>query len=64
MEGWLADTGHVRGFSTTNQVMYDLSRDWYAGRMDADWEPPDPEAAEALVARHGLRGEFWRFRPG
>lgn len=39
--------------------MYELSRDWYATRMDEDWEPPGPEAITETFARHGLTGEFW-----
>jgi hypothetical protein len=39
--------------------MFDLSRDWYAGRMSVDWEPPSAAAAEAMSARHGLTGPFW-----
>lgn len=39
--------------------MYDLSRDWYAGRMDVDWEPPTAEDATAIFSRHGLTGDFW-----
>jgi hypothetical protein len=39
--------------------MFDLSRDWYAGRMSVDWEPPSAAAAEAMFARHGLTGPFW-----
>lgn len=40
--------------------MYELSTEWYAGRTDEKWDPLDPEEAEALFARHGLVGEFWR----
>ena len=43
----------------TAQTVFDLSRDWYAGRLDEDWEPLGPDEAEAIFARHGLTGEFW-----
>lgn len=39
--------------------MYDLSRDWYAGRMDEGWEPPTAEQAGAIFEKHGLTGPFW-----
>ena len=39
--------------------MYELSRDWYATRMNEDWEPPSAEAITATFARHGLTGDFW-----
>lgn len=43
------------------QAMYDLSKDWYRGRMDKDWVPPTPEEAETVFARHGLVGGFWKL---
>ena len=61
LEEWLTATGNTRGFVTSNQAMYDFSREWYAGRMDIDWQPPTPAEAEALAARHGFTGDFWRF---
>lgn len=41
--------------------MYDLSVDWYAGRLSEEWTPPDATGAEATFAAHGLTGEFWRL---
>lgn len=41
------------------QVMYDLSAEWYEGRMDRAWMPIGPDLAEATFARHGLTGDFW-----
>lgn len=45
----------------TAQTMFDLSGDWYEGRMSEDWEPPSPEAAESMFTLHGLIGEFWKL---
>lgn len=59
MEDWLDRTGHARGYTASAQTMYELSRDWYANRMDEDWQPPSAEEAEAIFRRHGLTGEFW-----
>ena len=42
--------------------MYELSRDWYADRMDLDWQPADAEGAAAIFARHGLSGDFWSLK--
>jgi hypothetical protein len=39
--------------------MFELSMDWYEGRMDVDWQPFTPEQAESLFAKHGLTGRFW-----
>lgn len=41
--------------------MYDLSVDWYAGRLAEQWTPPDAAEAESIFAAHGLTGEFWRL---
>lgn len=59
MESWLESHGHDRGEVVSAQTMYDLSRDWYATRMNEDWDPPDPEAITATFYRHGLTGDFW-----
>lgn len=42
--------------------MYEMSKDWYARRMDEDWQPPTLSEAEAIFARHGLTGPFWALR--
>ena len=59
MEDWLTETGTRRGYVASAQTMFELSMDWYEGRMDVDWAPPTPEQAESVFARHGLTGEFW-----
>lgn len=41
--------------------MFDLSKDWYDGRFDEDWDPPTAEEAEATFASHGLTGDFWKL---
>lgn len=62
MKKWLQLSGVERGYVATAQAIYDMSGDWYEGRMDESWDPPTPEAAEAAEAifkAHGLVGEFW-----
>ena len=41
------------------QTMYDLSVDWYRGRIDDDWEPRSTEETKRILDAHGLVGEFW-----
>ena len=41
------------------QTLFELGREWYATRLDPAWERASPADAEAMFARHGLRGEFW-----
>jgi hypothetical protein len=58
---WLQATGSRRGYVASSQTMFDLSKDWYRGRLDEDWDPPTAEKAEAIFASHGLTGDFWRL---
>ena len=44
------------------QTVYELSLDWYRGRLDYEWTRPDAEQATAILARHGLTGPFWSLR--
>lgn len=53
--------GREMGFLASVQAFFDMSREWYASRMDEDWEPPTPQEAMALWARHGFVGEYWRL---
>ena len=52
-------TGNPRGESVSVQVMYDLSAEWYRGRLEEAWMPIGPDLAQATFARHGLAGDFW-----
>lgn len=61
MAKWLRETGHPRGAAVDVQVMYDLSVEWYRGRMDEAWMPLSSDEAAGLFARHGLTGPFWSF---
>lgn len=61
MEEWLATTGHERGETVAMQTLYDLTQEWYRGRLDEAWMPIGPDVARALFARHGLTGPFWAF---
>lgn len=44
--------------------MYDLSVDWYAGRLSEEWTPPDATEAEAIFSAHNLTGDFWALTDG
>lgn len=61
MEEWLVETGHDRGYAASAQAVFEMSREWYRGRVDEDWVPPTIEEAEAIFARHGLTGDFWKM---
>ena len=59
MDGWLGSRGYRKGAIVAPQTLHDLSADWYATRLDVDWEPATASQAAALFAKHGLGGEFW-----
>ncbi|MGE0041032.1 MAG: hypothetical protein AB7H88_16830 [Vicinamibacterales bacterium] len=41
--------------------MYELGREWFAAFLDEDWRRPTADEAEAIFARHGFTGDFWRL---
>ncbi len=45
------------------QSVYELGRDWYATRLDPDWQRPGAAQVAATFARHGLTGPFWALGP-
>jgi hypothetical protein len=49
----------VIGYIAQVQQVFDMSVDWYGGRLDEDWMPPTPQEASSVFARHGLVGDFW-----
>lgn len=61
MEEWLLESGHDPGYVAPAQTLLEMSKDWYRGRMDEDWDPPTTEAAQAIFAKHGLTGDFWKL---
>ena len=58
---WLARKGQSRGFVATAQAFFDMSKEWYSGRMEENWVVPTPAEREALLERHGFTGEFWQL---
>jgi hypothetical protein len=59
---WLEATGREFGALITPQVLYDLGREWYATRMDLDWQPVTAAEATTMFAARGLVGEFWSLQ--
>ncbi len=54
-------TGASFGAAITVQEAYDLSIDWYADRARETWTPFTAPQAQAIFAKHGLTGPFWRI---
>jgi hypothetical protein len=47
------------GAVVSPQTVYDLGVEWYATRLDRNWERAGKTAVAATFARHGLVGAFW-----
>jgi hypothetical protein len=41
------------------QAVYDLGVEWYATRLDRDWQRADKARVARIFARNGLVGPFW-----
>jgi hypothetical protein len=41
------------------QTVYELGAEWYATRLDPDWERAGIAEVAAIFERHGLVGPFW-----
>jgi hypothetical protein len=61
IDRWYRPRGIARGATLTLDQQWELARIWYADRMVRDWRRRTPEEAEAVFARVGLVGEFWRL---
>jgi hypothetical protein len=59
LDAWLGSRGYHKGAIVVPQTLYNLGADWYATRLEVDWEPASAEEATVLFAKHGLVGEFW-----
>lgn len=59
MGAWLELKGHRFGATVSPQVVYELGADWYATRLEANWQPAPVSAAQAILTKHDLTGEFW-----
>ena len=49
------------GAAVDLQTVYELSIDWYRGRLAIDWARHDVRTATAILAAHGLTGPFWEL---
>jgi membrane protein DedA with SNARE-associated domain len=59
LKGWLEANDLTQGAILAPQTVYELGRDWYATRLDFDWQRPTAAEITAMFERHGLTGPFW-----
>ena len=60
MDEWLLRRGLEKGAVLGLQQCWGFTKEWYGDRADADWQPKSAEETQAIFAKHGLTGDFWR----
>ncbi len=58
---WYRAQGMAEGAFLTIEQQWELARLWYADRLSPGWRRRSPEEAQAVFAKVGLEGEFWRL---
>jgi predicted metal-dependent hydrolase len=61
VERWCAQWNRARGGILTLQQGWRLAQQWYGDRLRPDWRAKTVAEAEAVFARVGLTGEFWKL---
>jgi hypothetical protein len=58
---WLEQHGHKPGATITAGKLCDLAFAWWSDRLAPDWRPHTRDENQAILARLGLRREFWQL---
>jgi hypothetical protein len=61
VERWCAQWKQPRGGTLTLAQGWRLAKEWYADRLSADWRPKTVPEAQAVFAKIGLTGDFWKL---
>ena len=56
---WERATAKTPGATVPVEVLGELSRRWYAGRLEDAWRPSPVTAKQARLNEVGLAGPFW-----
>ena len=59
IDDWRKQTGASRGVALTLQLVWQLSKRWYADRMAPDFRGRTMRQAQAIFRELGLTGGFW-----
>ncbi|MDE2754306.1 MAG: hypothetical protein OXI83_17165 [Gemmatimonadota bacterium] len=60
-KAWERGRGGFPGAMVPVEVLGELSRDWYGGRLEDAWRPYSATAKQGLLQDAGLRGAFWKL---
>jgi hypothetical protein len=56
---WFAGSAAPLAATMTVDQCWTISATWYRGRLALDYQPPPPEARQALLTSVGLNGAAW-----
>ena len=45
----------------SRRTLFELSRTWYAGRLDPDFTPPPRHALQASLTAVAMTEDFWQL---
>jgi hypothetical protein len=62
LKNWLESSGNNYGYSMDLKTLWNLSRSWYEGRLNYEYERREPSAALDYFKSVGLSGEFWGMK--
>ena len=62
LKKWLESSGNDFGYSMDLKILWNLSRTWYEGRLNYEYERREPSAALDYFKSVGLSGEFWGMK--
>ncbi|WP_158291559.1 organomercurial lyase [Marinicauda algicola] len=60
IEDWCARHGSPRGAVVPLPRLWRFASEWYGNYLEEPWRKRSPAEAEALFAKYGFEGEFWR----
>ena len=61
VDAWASSGPHPVGQVIPSVTMWRLAQTWYGNRLDPGWSPRPAAAAQQLLERCGLVGDFWRL---
>ncbi len=59
VQAWLEDTDQSQGYVMDLATLWQLARNWYAGRLARGYVRREPTEASAYFRDAGLTGSFW-----
>lgn len=61
VETWCQNHRMAKGKVVPIQQVWELAKVWYGYYLDPNWQPKTIEKAEAIFAKVGLNGDFWKM---